>query len=59
MNCRKRSLKFTQGKGSIVKSMLESELQKEITEAYPRKMESLVLVGRVLARERDVLYDVN
>lgn len=44
---------------SIIKSMLEGEIQKEITEAHPRKTESLVLVGSVPARERDVLYDSN
>lgn len=36
--------------GSIIKSTLESEMQKEITKAYPREIESLVLVGRVPAR---------
>ena len=55
-----RSFKFfSLHSGSVVKSMLESEMQKEITEIYPRKMESLVSVGRVPARERDVLYDIN
>lgn len=45
--------------GSIIKSMLESEIEKEITETQPRTIESLVLVGRVKARARDVLYDIN